>query len=382
MLAVVAILGLGGSFGQNVEADPGTRKVPSATHSIVYKEKGRFAGWPANHGIWSWGEEVLVGFSRGDYKNLGNRHHIDRDKPEQHLLARSLDGGKNWTIEDPQEKGMLIPQGEALHGTELPNLKPIPASPCPGGIDFTHPDFAMTLRMSSAHTGESRFYYSYDRGHNWEGPFKLPLFGAPGIMARTDYIVNGKHDCMVFLTAAKKNNDEGRVLYARTRDGGATWKLVSWIGPEPTGFSIMPSSVRLSDNELICATRRRERENRWIDAYGSEDDGKTWELLGKPVEDCGIGNPPSMIRLPDQRLCLTYGFREAPWEMRAVFSDDEGRTWTQPYTLRTGGGGRDLGYPRTVLLPSGKVLTVYYWCDREDSERYIAATRWDPPPSQ
>src|SRR5690242_8429276 len=60
-------------------------------HVVVYREEGRFAGWPANHGIWSWGDEVLVGFSRGTYKDRGRFHHIDHDRPEEFLLARSRD---------------------------------------------------------------------------------------------------------------------------------------------------------------------------------------------------------------------------------------------------------------------------------------------------
>ena len=31
-------------------------------HASVYKEAGRYGGWPANHGIWSWGNEIVVGF--------------------------------------------------------------------------------------------------------------------------------------------------------------------------------------------------------------------------------------------------------------------------------------------------------------------------------
>ncbi|HKB42689.1 MAG TPA: carbon-nitrogen hydrolase family protein, partial [Gemmataceae bacterium] len=77
-----------------------TVAAPAVQH-VVYREKGRFGGWPANHGIWSWGDEILVGFSAGHYKDLGERHHIDRDKPEEHLLARSRDGGQTWTIENP-----------------------------------------------------------------------------------------------------------------------------------------------------------------------------------------------------------------------------------------------------------------------------------------
>src|SRR5207249_3525398 len=95
-----------------------TEGAPSAfRHVTVYAEPGRFGGWPANHGLWAWGNEILVGFSRGYYKDLGpERHNIDRERPEEHLLARSLDGGETWTIENPAAQGALIPTGKALHG--------------------------------------------------------------------------------------------------------------------------------------------------------------------------------------------------------------------------------------------------------------------------
>src|SRR5438105_472623 len=76
-------------------------------HVVVYREPGRFAGWPANHGIWSWGDEILVGFSRGDYKDRGPYHHIDHDRPEEFLLARSRDGGASWSVERPRPPGAL-----------------------------------------------------------------------------------------------------------------------------------------------------------------------------------------------------------------------------------------------------------------------------------
>jgi hypothetical protein len=32
-------------------------------HVIVYKQPGRFCGWPANNGAWSWDNEILVCFT-------------------------------------------------------------------------------------------------------------------------------------------------------------------------------------------------------------------------------------------------------------------------------------------------------------------------------
>jgi hypothetical protein len=349
-------------------------------HVMVYHKPGRFGGWPANHGIWSWGDEILVGFSAGWYKDLGpERHAIDRDKPEEHLLARSLDGGRTWTIEDPAEHGALIPVGKALHGVPPPNRKERPWRDCPGGIDFTHPDFVLTARMTDTNSGPSRFYTSIDRGHHWDGPFRLPLFSQKGIAARTDYLVNGKNDCMLFLTAAKQDGREGRPLCVRTTDGARTWHFVSWIGAEPTGYSIMPATVRLGPKELLTAIRRRDAPKAWIEAYRSVDNGMTWKLDGVPAPNLGEGNPASLIRLADGRVCLTYGFRAAPYSIRARLSNDGGRTWGQELVLRDDGGGRDLGYPRSVQRSDGKVVTIYYfWHAKTGPERYVAATIWDP----
>jgi hypothetical protein len=345
---------------------------------VVYREPGRFGGWPANHGMWNWGNELLVGFSAGYFKDNGpDRHAIDHDKPEEHLLARSLDGGATWKIENPAAQGALIPRGKALHGIELPGVVDRPWRDCPGGIDFTHPDFAMTLRMSDNNGGQSRFYYSIDRGHHWQGPFKFPQLGQSGISARTDYLVNGPHDCLVFLTASKSTGGEGRPLCARTTDGGKGWKFVGWIAAEPPGYSIMPSTVRTGDG-LLSAVRVRHGDKSWIEAYFSADEVKNWSLRSTPAPDTGEGNPAAMLRLVDGRICINYGVRAKPVGMRARLSSDNGSTWGPEIVLRADGGGRDIGYPRAVQRPDGRVVVVYYYNDDPQETRYIAASIWDP----
>jgi hypothetical protein len=341
----------------------------SARNVVVLREPGRFGGWPANNGMWSWGNEMLVGFSLGYFKNVERGHAIDPAKPSVLRFARSVDGGETWKLEEP---AFLTADGKEREPTDSP-----------GGFDFTHPDAAVALRMVSSGRGYSRFYYSGDRGKNWQGPYKIPAYERTGIAARTDYIVNGKHDLMAFITAHKVNGREGRVLAIRTTDGGKTWKFVSWIGPEPSGFSIMPSSIRLSPSRILTTLRRKEGEFHWIDAWVSDDDGVSWTFLNRPVGSTGgsVGNPPSLLALKDGRLALTYGYRSAPYGIRARLSTDKGLTWGEEMVLRNDAGCWDLGYVRSVQRPDGKIVAVYYYNDAPDRERYIAATIWDPGPA-
>jgi hypothetical protein len=342
---------------------------PSAMKNVaVYRESGRFGGWPANHGIWSWGNEILVGFSAAYFKHQpGDRHQYDRDKPEEPRLARSLDGGETWAIEAP--KSLLPPEQGGHEVTDLD-----------APINFSDPNFAMTIRYADVNAGTSRLWYSVDRGKTWRGPYRFPNLGQPGIAARTDYLINGRHDAFAFVTAAKRNRKEGRVVCARTTDGGVSWRLVSFVGEEPEGFSIMPSSVRLSPSKIVTAVRVKEPPDKtWIDLYESLDNAASWRLFTHPIASTGGhgGNPASMIRLHDGRLCVTYGYRAKPYGLRARLSADDGKTWSSEINLRSDGAAWDLGYPRTVQRPDGKIVTVYYFADQPSNERTIQATIWD-----
>jgi len=255
-------------------------------------------------------------------------------------------------------------------------------------IDFTSPGFCMALRMTEGQKGRSWFFYSGDRGKSWKGPFDFPMLGQKAILARTDYIVNGSRDATVFLTAAKAGGGEGRPFAARTTDGGLSWKFLAWIGPDPgAGFSIMPSSVRLSKSEIVTTVRHEDSQRKgpnWIDAYVTRDDGANWQYLSRPVPSTGekSGNPPSLIRLRDGRLAITYGHRAPPFEIRARLSNDNGKTWGPDILLRGDGGAWDIGYTRTVQRPDGKIVTAYYWATAPQKERTIEVTIWDPGTAQ
>jgi hypothetical protein len=362
-------------------------------HVTVYREPGRYAGWPANYGIWSWGDEVVVAFTAGYPKEDAGFHARDTDRPFTTMQARSLDGGHTWEVarcpcRTPGDRGTSADEhmradlgaGYALeHG-----LGNAPA-PVTEPIDFTHPDFALMVARTGLGAGTvAWFYTSYDRCRTWNGPFSLPMFGQAGLPARTDYLVSGAEECTLFLNASSPAGEEGGgVFCARTIDGGRTFEFVSWVVRVDHGYAIMPSSVRLDDGRILTAIRRREdsapASRCWIDLHASCDDGRSWDFVTTPVPDAGRGgNPPALIRLQDGRLCLTYGYRAHPYGIRATLSTDDGVTWDEEIVLRDDGGSHDLGYPRTVQRIDGTVVTAYYYNDRPGGAAYIAATLWRP----
>lgn len=81
-------------------------------------------------------------------------------------------------------------------------------------------------------------------------------------------------------------------------------------------------------------------------------------------------------------MVCVYGYRAAPYGIRATVSDDSGATWGPEMVLRDDGGSGDLGYPRTVLREDGTLVTAYYFNSKDDTiqhhggVRHIAATLW------
>jgi hypothetical protein len=353
-----------------------------AEHVRVFYEEGRYGGWPANIGIWNWDDEILVGFIDAEFRQTGGFHTYDRSTART-KFARSMDGGHTWIFEDAYERGHTA----RAFDHELPDDISVTPKILKEQIDFTHQDFIMTLRFEDTfHRGPTHFYYSYTRGKKWEGPYRFPDLYSPGNASRPDYIINGKHELSAFLTLTKVNGREGRVAHARTTDGGLNWEIVSWLGLEPAGFDIMPSSVRLSPTEILTVIRTRTGDNfDLLTAYVSGDNAESWKQLRNPVADTGRGgSPPALVKMEDGRLALAYAFRSEYGSRICVrFSSDNGHTWSDEIPLRLGdGANRDVGYPRMVQRADGKLVVIYYWNHalRDDANpyRYIAATIFDP----
>ncbi|MGQ8335800.1 sialidase family protein [Sunxiuqinia sp. A32] len=331
----------------------------------VFYEEGRYGGWPANVGIWSWSDEILVGFTVGDHEDKESGHTIKSGSASIEF-ARSKDGGITWYQEDGFDKSTsFITLDEK--------------------IDFSNADLAFSFLMQNERTGPTAFFYSYNRGEKWNGPYKLsvdfPDRNPAGIVSRTDYLIESKHEMTAFLTVGFKegNKDWREVACVRTYDGGKTWRFLSWIGPNYIN-SIMPSSVRLDSSRLLTMIRRTKPPR--MVSFLSEDNGNSWTQLADPVTVDSNGNPPALLKLEGGRLCLVYGIRQEKTMpdgigMYVSYSSDEGLSWNEPELLRGHDGACwDIGYPRSVLLPDGKVVAVYYYnnANAGDKYRYISAS--------
>ena len=134
--ALLSVLVAGPGLGGVARGSEPPRVVQNV---VVSAEPGRFAGWPANHGIWIWGDEILVGFSLGYYKDLGQLHNIDREKPEEFVFARSNDGGLTWATERPRPLGVMVGTRGMRHGLVPPGVPEEHPVHLTEPIDFTPP---------------------------------------------------------------------------------------------------------------------------------------------------------------------------------------------------------------------------------------------------
>jgi BNR repeat-like domain len=151
-------------------------------------------------------------------------------------------------------------------------------------------------------------------------------------------------------------------------DDGCTWKKVSIIGPRHNETSIFP----LGAKSWLAAARC----DRMV-LIGSDDNGVTWQEEQAVTGKAELNG--HLTRLKDSRLLLTYGVRvNGRRGVCAKLSNDDGQTWGPPLRLAHVVDGGDCGYPSSVQLPGGAIVTAWYASETPDHKGYhMGATVWD-----
>ncbi len=227
---------------------------------------------------------------------------------------------------------------------------------------------------------------SNDNGRTWSKPQYVTADGMPSsdIEGPTDAPLEMPDGSILmpmeaYYTKADPQNWSAFVL--KSTDKGRTWRYLSTIADDPggkLGYFEEPALVRLRTGKIIAAMRNSGPANAiWISH--SNDDGKTWS---KAAPTPMIGHPADLLQLKDGRVLCTYGYRAGrhgnPAGIRACFSRDDGETWdiNNEVVLRRDFFNSDIGYPESMQLPDGRVLTAYYF--NTLGRYYIGGTFWQP----
>ena len=111
------------------------------------------------------------------------------------------------------------------------------------------------------------------------------------------------------------------------------------------------------------------------------DQGKTWSAPAQITKD--MEHPGDLIQLRDGRILLTYGERNPPRGTRAILSAD-GRSWdnSKPIVLADDAPVVDCGYPSSVEVAPGRIVTLYYQVDDPKNALATSSSRavlWTVP---
>jgi hypothetical protein len=270
-----------------------------------------------------------------------------------------------------------------------------------GPLDLFSPD---TLFMSGATPAflkpdsQPWLRASGDGGLNWRRHILLPMFGLPALSGCGSVFIRSDGLALLGLAMTTEEGWMNRPLLYASPDG-SDWRFLTFItGQDPLGQSVSvrdtpatfgakglyyPRLVELPSGRILCALRgqRDARSVLWTEIHASDDGGLSWRYLSRVNE---WGAPGHLTLLSDGRVVCVYGYRMAPYGVRARVSQDDGVSWGGEIILRDDGGSWDLGYPRAIEVSPGTVLVHYYMntasdpMQMEGGVRYIAQTVFTP----
>ena len=348
---------------------------------VICKEPGRYIGWPT---VCRRKNGELIAIFSGDR----DQHVCPWGKVQ---LVRSADDGKTWSapetirnsIVDDRDAGIT----ELADGTLVANwftsiawvsifsrFKPTSLKPEARTAESEYMRHWSTLPTNLVR--EALGYWtmrSTDGGKTWEPPVRTAGTRPHNVLQLKDgrLLAIG---CVYRSADHMLSTDPGfkdlkhEPIYEESTDGGRSWHRLSTLSVaadvEVTGLH-EPHMAELPDGRLVAMYRYHAKDvgDGICTQTESEDGGRTWTPIRRsPIK----GYPPHLTVLKDGRLLCVFGQRTpgnyGEW---AVFSDDGGRTWDMEHqVLLCRHWNGDLGYPASVEMPDGTILTVYYQADK------------------
>ena len=290
----------------------------------------------------------LLTVLRGGAPHIGVKGRLD--------IVTSKDHGETWSaprtvVDSPDDdrnpafgqlrNGDLILAYAILHGYDSTGLKLNPGEHRAEGVYVVR---------------------SHDGGKTWSKPVRsestYELEKNGGNVSPYGKIVQLSDGSALMSVYYQFDDSRGHQEYVfRSRDNGKTWGEPKLIGEHynETGLLV------LKNGSLLAAMRSEKGGH--LAAATSSDGGVTWSQPAQITQD--REHPGDLIQLKNGDILLAYGERNKPFGVEAIVSHDNGKTWSaaSKTVLANDAPSTDCGYPSSVQLPDGKILTVYYQVD-------------------
>jgi len=363
-------------------------------HTTVDYDKKTYCGHPRQQGgMWNFGNgEIAVMYRRAPcaYETEKDVSHSWTDgymSRSDIVLRRSYDHGETWLPRNdvvvwsnaiPLEKKQEFLSQDASRRQRLDMNQP-GAMFFMGGTSMSvrDPKTGKPVNPTPKLSGAFQIR-SVDKGHTWERvPLALPNSGYPPVVALPD----GRHARTV---------GSGPVFLSLSNDHGMSWqtdwKTLALIAKDKSGVGRPTYSglLVLPGGRLQCYFLMLQGQ---FDALGvsESDDYVTWSAP-RPIVRYGHGpwtarrwtsstyatrtlyggwgqryRSPWPLRLRDGRIVVVFARREYPPSIAAIWSEDNGKTWSDEAIIRDDATGSDIGYPVSAQLDDGRILTAYYY---------------------
>lgn len=364
-------------------AQEGALKLKKVKDFVIYKDPNYYSAFPSlamrDDG------EILCAFRRApDRKHLWNQPAYTHVDPNSYLvMVRSRDNGETWTTNP--ELIFAHPMG----GSQDPCMALLKD----GSIICTSYAWALLppevgkLKNPITHSGFG-FLGGYvlrsdDGGSSWKGPFvpihvpadlTYDVLGNPCPAFNRGQMIQRKDGKIYWAVCANKQGHHPRgasVHLLTSSDRGETWQYVCAIAQDDKVQFNETSLFETAKGDIIAFMRTDGFDGKLAYAH-STDGGKTF---GQWQDGVIFGHPFQATRLKDGRVFLIYGYRKAPFGIRAKLLNPDCTDIVEApeLVIRDDGGGYDLGYPWSIQLPDGKILAAYY-INIGEGTRHIAGS--------
>jgi len=326
--------------------------------------------------------QVIVDKEKGQYLGHPTTTLLEDNKtmicvyPKGHgrgsiVMKRSADAGKTWSERLPTP-------GSWRSSKEVPTIHRV--------ID---PQGKERLIMWSG-LYPARLAVSEDDGNSWSELKKVGDWGGIVVMGFVEQLKTGKghylamfHDDGRYFKSDGKKGETFTLYQTRSMDGGLTWSDPEAVWQGSDIHLCEPGCIRSPDGKQLAVLLRENRRRRNAHVIFSNDEGKTWseprELPGSLTGDRHTGK-----YAPDGRLFISFRDTtlESPTKGDCVgwvgtYEDIvEGREGQYRVRLMDNHRRWDCAYSGVEVLPDGTFVTTTYGHWEKGEKPFIVSTRF------